>query len=237
MPTLIDDRTELDHVAVELLPVACIDLAARFGGRHPVTHEEQAAEWPPSDRPWLARIACRHGYVGVHGGDRLYAFTDRARIGARLRALPFIERAQGDTETRVVFHVDHLEAVLAILRPYRRRQVSKAERQRLAAMGAVALARHRSVGNVQSAETAPGLTQIGLPAPEFEPGTPRAPEVAEVGARPARARKDMGRSVPRAEQGRGLENVRSSTPGGAGHQRQPRRHRHSAGESGGTCRA
>lgn len=51
--------------------------------------------------------------------------------GGRLRALPFIERAQGDTEVRVVFHVDHLAEVLAVLKPYRRRQVSAAERDRL----------------------------------------------------------------------------------------------------------
>ncbi len=129
---------------------SCIDLAERFGRRYRIRYEEQATEWPPADRPWLARIACRYGHVGVQGGERLYAFTDRPVIGRRLRGLPFVERAQGDAEVRVVFHVDHLAAVLAILKPYRRRQVSEAQRERLATMGCSALAQHRAGANVQS---------------------------------------------------------------------------------------
>jgi len=115
---------------------ACIDLAERFGRRYRIASEEQAADWPLAERVWLAQIRCRFGHVGVQGGERLYAFTDRRRIGTTLRALPFLERAQGDDEVRVVFHVDHLDAVLAILKPYRRRQVSEAERERLRAAGA-----------------------------------------------------------------------------------------------------
>ena len=113
----------------------CINLAEQYGNRYRIAYEEQWAEWPAAERPWLARIACKNGHVGVQGGDRLHAFTDRPRLGAQLRALPFIERAQGDVEVRVVFDASHLAAVLAILKPYRRRQVSEAERERLRAMG------------------------------------------------------------------------------------------------------
>ncbi len=113
---------------------SCIDLAERYGRRYRIRHEEQAAEWPPADRPWLARIACRYGHVGVQGGERLHAFTDRPVIGRRLRALPFLDHAQGDQEVRVVFHVDHLAEVLAILRPYRRRQLSAEQRAAKAAL-------------------------------------------------------------------------------------------------------
>jgi hypothetical protein len=143
----------------------CIDLLARFGHRYRVAYElppdlrTEAHGWPREQWPWLARIACRYGHVGAQGGDRLYAFTARPRIGAQLRALPFIERAQGDVEVRVVFHVDHLAEVLAILRPRTRRQVSAAERERLATVGSAALARHRAGGNVQSDLTAPETTQ------------------------------------------------------------------------------
>jgi hypothetical protein len=40
--------------------------------------------------------------------------------------------ARGDDETVIWFHVDQIEAVLAVLKPYRRRQVSEAEKERLA---------------------------------------------------------------------------------------------------------
>lgn len=118
------------------MPTTCINLAERkrFSHRYRIGHEEQAAEWPPADRHWLARILCRYGHVGAQGGERLYAFTSRPRIGAQLRVLPFVEKAQGDAEVRVVFHLNHLAAVLAILKPYRRRQaLSNAQRAALAA--------------------------------------------------------------------------------------------------------
>ncbi|MGH7787647.1 MAG: hypothetical protein ACRERC_12310 [Candidatus Binatia bacterium] len=146
----------------------CIDLAATYGDRYRISSEPQAALWPPADRLWLARIACLHGHVGVQGGRRLVAFTDRARIGAQLRALPGIERAQGDAEVRAVFDVDHLSAVLALLRPYRRRQVSAAERARLAAMGAA----HRFTAGdgLQGAFPAPESTQTGSADPQGRAG-------------------------------------------------------------------
>lgn len=112
----------------------CIDLPARYGATYRIGYED-VGETPLAERPWLAFIRCRHGRVGVHGGQRLYAFTDRSRIGAQLRRLPFVERKQGDAEVRVVFHHDHMAAVLELLKPYRRRQVSEAERLRLAGMG------------------------------------------------------------------------------------------------------
>lgn len=140
---------------------SCLDLAAEFGGRFRIVYEEQASDWPVSERPWLARIRCRAGHVGVAGGAYAYAFTDRPRIGAQLRALPFVERAQGDTEVRVIFHAEHLAAVLAILRPYRRRHLSEAERRRLAAVGRAALAKHRAAANVESDFPPPGSTQRG----------------------------------------------------------------------------
>ncbi|MBX3027662.1 hypothetical protein KF840_22415 [bacterium] len=141
--------------------MTCIDLSARYSRRYRIVFEPQAADWPVADRPWLARIACRHGYVGAQGGERLFAWTDRPRIGVHLRALPFVERALGDAEVRVVFHVDHLDAVLAILRPYRRRRLSEEHRAALVAAGTAALARHRAAANTQSDFPAPGSPQAG----------------------------------------------------------------------------
>ena len=137
----------------------CINLAERYGHRYRIVYEEQVAEWPVAERSWLARIACRYGHVGVQGGEFLHAFTDRARIGAKLRALPFVERAQGDAEVRIVFHVAHLAEVLAILRPFRRRQgLSEAQRAALDA-GRRPFVRRADASVEKSAETAPGSTQ------------------------------------------------------------------------------
>ena len=143
--------------------IDCIDLIAKAGRRYRTAYElptdlrTEAHGWPRDDWPWLARILCHHGHVGVHGGERLYAFTDHPRIGAQLRALPFIERAQGDAEVRVVFHVDHQVAVLKVLKPYRRRQgLSDAQRAALAA-GRRPFERRASVEN--RGQTAPESTQ------------------------------------------------------------------------------
>lgn len=134
--------------------LACIDLAADYGSRYRIDYEPHVDQWPRIEHAWLARIRCLHGYVGVQGGDRLHAFTDRPVIGARLRRLPFVERSQGHAEVRIVFHVDHLAAVLAILKPYRRRQLTDEQRARLTATGRAALARNRAAVNVQGDSTA-----------------------------------------------------------------------------------
>ncbi len=39
--------------------------------------------------------------------------------------------ARGDMETVITFHIDAVKQVLAVMKPYRRRQVSDAERTRL----------------------------------------------------------------------------------------------------------
>lgn len=128
---------------------SCIDLAERYGKQYRIDYEPQSAQWPRTEHAWLARIRCQYGHVGVQGGERLYAFTDRPVIGGRLRRLRCVERAQGDLEVRVVFHVDHLAAILAILRPRHRRQFTEAEIERLKAVGAA----HR-FGQIHGAEGA-----------------------------------------------------------------------------------
>jgi hypothetical protein len=65
---------------------------------------------------------------------------------------------------RIVFHADHLAEVLVLLRPYRRRQVSEAERERLAAMGAAD--RFGPGDGVQSELTAPESTRAAADNPE-----------------------------------------------------------------------
>ncbi len=51
------------------------------------------------------------------------------RTCAALRALPGMLSVRGDIETVVTFHVDQIAAVLAILKPYRRRQLTEAQKR------------------------------------------------------------------------------------------------------------
>jgi len=118
--------------------MTCIDLQQRFGRRYRIGWEAGGAtrfQWPEAERLWLMELRCRYGMVYPHGGEILAAVGRGPRTCAKLRALPCVLSARGDLETVVTFHVDHIEQVLAILKPYRRRQVSEAEKERLTAMG------------------------------------------------------------------------------------------------------
>jgi len=114
---------------------ACINLQERFGRRYRIGWEaggKTRSQWPPEDWPWLMEIKCRYGTVSPFGGEILQAMTDKPRIGTQLRKLPCVLHARGADEVVIRFHVDHIGQVLALLKPYRRRQASEAERERLA---------------------------------------------------------------------------------------------------------
>lgn len=117
----------------------CLDLETRFGRRYRIVpaDETEYRETPVGERAWCVEIRCHHGGVYPFGGTRLAAYSRTGVTGGKLRRLPFILSARGDEEVVIVFEAEHLSAVLAILRPYRRRQVSEAERERLREMGAV----------------------------------------------------------------------------------------------------
>ncbi|MEO8601255.1 MAG: hypothetical protein ABI629_01630 [bacterium] len=118
--------------------MTCVDLAARFGAVYRLGWEPDGAalaSTPRDDWPWLRRVRCRYGVVYPIGADILAAWTDRRRVGAQLRALPLVLTSRGDLETVVRFHVDDAEPVLEILRAYRRRRPSDAERDRLRRIG------------------------------------------------------------------------------------------------------
>jgi hypothetical protein len=116
----------------------CINLEERFGRRYRIAWEAGGKTkplWPREEWPWLMELRCHGGKVYPWGGELLQAVTERRRSGAQLRALPCVIHARGVDEVVIRFHVDNIEQVLAILKPYRRRQVSEAEKERLAAMG------------------------------------------------------------------------------------------------------
>jgi hypothetical protein len=117
----------------------CINLEERFGRRYRVTFEAGGAtkgQWAREDWPWIMEIRGRYGVVYPKGGEILQGMTDRPRMGRKLRALPCVRSVRGDAETIITFRVADAEQVFALLKPYRRRQVSETERERLRALSA-----------------------------------------------------------------------------------------------------
>lgn len=114
----------------------CINLQERFGRRYRIVIEEGASGRRPD--PWYMRLLCRYGHVFPHGGDMLAASVDgHPNVARQLRRLRCCRVWQdGDFgELTVVFDVADFAQVAKIMRPRRRRQVSEAQRQQLAAMG------------------------------------------------------------------------------------------------------
>jgi hypothetical protein len=149
----------------------CIDLQARFGKRYRIGWEAGGAtkgQWPEADRPWLMEIRCRFGRIFPKGGEILQAMTDRPRMGTKLRALPCVLAARGDLETVVTVHVDDIDQVLALLRPYRRRQAGTPSAKQIAARDRFA---ERARARTQVQPSALGSTIDTGNAPEGMPPT------------------------------------------------------------------
>jgi hypothetical protein len=159
----------------------CINLQERFGKRYRVSLEANGAskhQWPKEDWPWLMELRCRYGRVYPKGGEILQATTDRPRIGAQLRALPCVLTTRGDAEIVVTVPVDHAPAVVALLRPYRRRQLSDAQRERLRVLSAAhGFQRGGRQHNVQS--DFPTLEST-IGAPDGSEAVPRTEEGADA---------------------------------------------------------
>jgi hypothetical protein len=116
----------------------CIDLRERFGTRYRVRQEADGVTWyetPESERVWLLELPCRYGVVYPHGGEMLAAVVTGRYARQQVAALPCIVSRRGDEELVVTFHVNDTEAVLAIMKPRRRRQVSPEQREQLRAIG------------------------------------------------------------------------------------------------------
>jgi hypothetical protein len=139
----------------------CINLAERFGRRYRVSFEAGGAtkgQWAREDWPWLMEIRGRYGVVYPKGGEILQGMTDRPRMGRKLRALPCVRSVRGDAETIITFRVADAEQVFALLKPYRRRQMSETERERLRRIGFQREGRH---AHCERDETGPETTIAG----------------------------------------------------------------------------
>jgi hypothetical protein len=110
-----------------------IDLKILAGAKYRVILDPSAqAEPSRAERPWSYRVACKYGFIGVHGGSTLAAYCDRPRLFAALLATPGARaRQRGDRELTVLVDAGQLDAAAGILKARRRRRLDEEQRQRL----------------------------------------------------------------------------------------------------------
>jgi hypothetical protein len=113
-----------------------IDLKRLVNGRYRIEYDPSAdIDTDRETRLWCARVPCKFGFISVHSSTMLAAYTANPRMVSKLAELEGAKIHQrGDSEIRVVFDRVHLDAVCRLLKARRRRQVSPAERDRLAAL-------------------------------------------------------------------------------------------------------
>ena len=109
-----------------------INLKESFGDVFKVEHEESHGD-ARTDDPSLQQIPCQHGHIFPHGGDLLAASTNNSGVVAnKLRRMPGVNVHQdGDDGINVVFDVGLFAKVAEVMKPRRRRRLSREHRQRL----------------------------------------------------------------------------------------------------------
>lgn len=114
----------------------CVDL--RQLPEYRSTHEPEGRPTHKADDPWDLVIRGRLGFVAPCGGDVLFACTNGMKTTLKvLAAAPGAVLWQdGSGGQNVRFHQQHLRAVAAVLGLRKRRRLTEAHRQRLAAASA-----------------------------------------------------------------------------------------------------
>jgi hypothetical protein len=114
----------------------CINLRERFGRRYKIGWDTAYdPKHRPKDKldPWMMLILCQRGEIYPYGGDLLAVDIDGRPVTARRLAKPGLRLVQdGDNEKTFVFPVEQFAQVAKIVKPRRCRQVSDAEKRRLA---------------------------------------------------------------------------------------------------------
>ena len=134
-------------------PKSCINLRETFGKCWRISWDPAYdPRHVPKDNldPWMMQIPCR-GDITIypHGDSKLTVECDyHPQIAGQLTCIPGVELSQdGDHEKTFVFDVSMFDEVAAIVKPRRRRQLSKRHRAKLTASGKEALKRYRHNSN------------------------------------------------------------------------------------------
>jgi len=107
----------------------CVDLKATSGREFRYTmdkaYDAERPEFRSVERAWLMRIPCKAGFIAPHGGRRLSAYSaTRRRALAELSCVTVAQGGDGCPEVLVVFNVDDLPTVAALLGARRPRRLS-----------------------------------------------------------------------------------------------------------------
>ena len=120
----------------------CLDLKELFGETYRLDVDEsyyaERPEFRHQEEPWLTHIICRHGHIGVWGGNLLFASTNtRGTMAKQLKALRCVQVVQdGSDGVNVTFDLKDFDKVARVMAPKRRRRLSPEHRQRLLEVGA-----------------------------------------------------------------------------------------------------
>src|ERR1043166_8181859 len=142
----------------------CINLLQSFGKLYKIRFDP--AYDPKGIRrknldPWHMQIPCKFGAIYPHGGYMLAVEVDyHPGIAKKINQLPGAQLWQdGSHEKTYLFPLELLGSVAEIVKPMKRRQVNEEEKQRLAKIGAAALATIRAKNWVKFASKNPQATQ------------------------------------------------------------------------------
>ena len=123
--------------------------------------------------PWLLLIRGRYGHIFPWSVDRIAVSVDgHTNIAGRIQRMPCVRVEQHGSfgELTASFLTEDFDTVAEIVHPYRRRQVSDAERERLARMGREqALIRSSRAPDARSAPLATSDTCSSEPAADVAP--------------------------------------------------------------------
>jgi len=108
---------------------ACLNLRALYGRRFRVTLEESADSWA---NPWYYQIKGTRGIVYPHSAKLLAVEIDNHnRIAKELADMGLRCTQDGDQEKTFVFPLERFEEVAALVKLYRRPQLTEEQRKKL----------------------------------------------------------------------------------------------------------
>jgi hypothetical protein len=109
-----------------------IDLHALASERNLKATLDPSAEGEPrSDRPWLWRIPCKYGWIGVHGPATLLAHCNAKFVIPRLLAIPgVVARQRGDREVNATVPPERLDEVAELLQTRKQRRLNFSDEER-----------------------------------------------------------------------------------------------------------
>lgn len=125
-----------------------INLKELYGDKYKIGHDP-AAELEPNGRkdPWLFIIPCRYGHIYPYSDKLLAVWAEGRIIRQRIRRrFPKLENPNwgDDGEAIFLFPVVMFDGIAEIVKPKRKRQLSREHREKLVSAGTKALRRHKN---------------------------------------------------------------------------------------------